>query len=167
MAETQKGNQKAYEELLDKIYSYLQRHIKHKIYDIHIAEDLIQNIVIAVHSAKHTYNPKLSFINWLLAIAQYKTIDFFRQKKEIPIDESSIKFNNNNAQQQDHSEQILNQIELENLFKNLNEKQQDIVKKVKLEGYSIKEAANTFKLSESNIKTTIYRALKNLRRIVK
>ncbi len=50
-------------------------------------EDLVQEILLAVHSKRHTWRPGEPVAPWLFAIARYKAIDAYRRRgRRIEID---------------------------------------------------------------------------------
>ena len=44
-------------------------------------EDAVQDVLLAIHEKRHTYDPKRSLAPWLAAIARYKWIDRLRSLK--------------------------------------------------------------------------------------
>jgi len=56
------------------------------------AEDLVQEVLLAVHTRRDTYDRSQLFTPWLYAIARYKLLDYLRRTKvsfrDIPADDA-------------------------------------------------------------------------------
>lgn len=167
MKQAQAGNEDAYRVVLERVYSYLKSYLYKRITNQQNREDLIQEIVVALHKARHTYDPNQPFFPWISAISRYKMISYFRktQKSRGDIGESSTTINL--FTDKDNVEEHNLKIELDEYLSKLPQKQRDLLYRVKIDGYSTKEAAKEFGMSISNVKTTIHRALSFLRRNTK
>src|SRR5229473_5559295 len=55
-------------------------------------EDLVQEVLIAVHTRRHTYDVSQPFTPWLYGIARYKFLDYLRRTRSsmhgVPIDDA-------------------------------------------------------------------------------
>lgn len=76
-----KGNESAYQKLMDKYTRGLQFHIGKMLRDKSLLEDLIQEIFIKAFKNLKNYNPEYAFSTWLYRIATNHTIDHLRKKK--------------------------------------------------------------------------------------
>ncbi|MBT5855401.1 sigma-70 family RNA polymerase sigma factor [bacterium] len=160
---SQDGDAIAYQRFLEKVYHLMVRFLSAKFRDKTQMADVIQDIMIGIHTARHTYLPSRPIMPWLMAIARYKTIDHWkklgRNKSFIPDDEfyfSDIEDSRNNVS---HQETL---IILEESLVILPKKQKELISFVKLKGHTVQEAADTFGMSVSNVKTTVHRAMKKL-----
>lgn len=79
MAAAQDGDGEAYRRLLDELLPVLRRIVHRRVYDRHNAEDVVQNILLSIHRARHTYRPERSFGPWMRAIARNAMTDSFRE----------------------------------------------------------------------------------------
>lgn len=126
-------------------------------------EDVLQEVLLAVHVKRHTYDSKQFFLPWLYAIARYKLIDYLRKNKvrsEVPLeDDLNSELENVEAMMplDSHAD-----VDIEALCEFLPEKQKTVLKLVKLEGLSVEEAAQRTGYSPSDIKVTVHRAMKSL-----
>ena len=133
--------------------------------DPRAAEDLTQEILIAIHQKRHTYDPTQLFTPWLFAISRYKLIDFARAKRREGMS-VAIEGVENELKAKETSEAGTPD-DLQRLLAELPEKQRQALELVKLEGLSIAEAAERTGASESAVKVTVHRAIKNLKEKVK
>ncbi|NRA64840.1 MAG: sigma-70 family RNA polymerase sigma factor [Pseudobacteriovorax sp.] len=160
---TQKGDKKAYNQLLVEISRYVKVCVRRSFSNEQIAEEVCQEILIAFHKAKHTYDPDKAFKPWLAAIIRFKTIDHLRrayrkkEKEVFPASDETILDAPTNID-------FDTGIDLERILKGLPEKQRKAFQLLKLKGLSVKEAAAETGWSESNVKVSAHRAYKLLRK---
>lgn len=137
---------------------YLRRRIPQHRDDV---EDLVQDILLAVHNARHTYRTDEPLTAWLHAIARYKLMDYFRSRARReslndPIDDYADLL----AVSDDEPAQARRDIG--KLLEDLPDKQRLPIVHMKLEGLSVMETARITGLSESAVKVGVHRGLKAL-----
>jgi RNA polymerase sigma-70 factor, ECF subfamily len=145
-------------ELTRHLRGYLRKRIPHFHEDV---EDLVQEILLAVHNARHTYRPDEPLTAWIHAIARYKLMDFFRTRARReslhdPLDDHEALLAEADDEPQDARRDI------GALLDHLPDKQRLSIVHVKLQGLSVAEAARLTGLSESAVKVSIHRGLKAL-----
>lgn len=79
--EALKGNQSAYNELMEKYRNALTRHVQRMVRQQGEVDDLVQECFIKAFSALTSYSTDYAFSTWLYKIATNHTIDFLRKKK--------------------------------------------------------------------------------------
>ena len=152
------GDQSAYRALLAALAPHLRAYFGRRIGPAD-AEDLVQETLIAIHTKRATYDPRLPFTAWLHAIARYKLIDHFRRMKlrrTLPIEDAQ------SVVAESDDESVAAHRDVERLLAMLPQKKRDLVRHVKIEGLSTAEAAQRSGLSESAVKVGVHRALKAL-----
>jgi RNA polymerase sigma-70 factor (ECF subfamily) len=70
MADAQQGDRVAYAALLDDVGPLLQQFVRRRVRDAEEAKDVYQDVMLAVHRARHTYEPAWPLEPWLFAIAR-------------------------------------------------------------------------------------------------
>jgi RNA polymerase sigma factor (sigma-70 family) len=70
MAEVQRGDREAYRALLDDIRPAVQQFVRRRVRDVEEAKDVYQDVLMALHRARRTYEPGRPFDPWLFAIAR-------------------------------------------------------------------------------------------------
>src|ERR1700724_204738 len=79
------GDGGMYHALLERLTGYLRAHYRRRFALIGHgpteAEDLLQEVLIAIHTHRHTYDPSQPFTPWIYAIARYKLLDYLRRSK--------------------------------------------------------------------------------------
>lgn len=122
-------------------------------------EDLVQETLIAVHNRRESYDRSQPFTAWAFAIARYKMVDAYRGRKLRDTDPLKA------AEELSAPDQVAGiqaAVDLEHLMRDLTPQQRTAIRKVKLEGLSVAEAARDTGLSEANIKISIHRGFKRL-----
>ena len=166
MKQAQKGDKEAYREVLSVLRTILEAYASGVLrrmgkYDAATVEDLVQEILIALHEKRHTYDAARPFLPWAFAIARYKLIDHGRREKRRPGNvalESMEEFLKSPVFEEPGSAS-----DLAVALSKLPEKSRNLLELVKVEGLSVAEAAAKTKMSESAIKVAVHRALKTLR----
>ncbi len=163
------GDKKAYREFLFKTSRILDQYFSKKVFNKSCVEDLTQETLISIHKAKHTYDPKMSILNWIYAIAYRRYIDFVRKDSKIKNfeihTETFTNFSSNLNYNSEESYDNLNRIN--SVLEHMSEREKIIIRLLKIEKYSIKEAAKILHLSESALKVAAHRAYKKLKKIQK
>lgn len=165
MQRAQAGDAEAYRLVLETARAILTVYarrflIRMGITDRAEAEDRVQEILLALHEKRHTYDPSQPFEPWLFTIARYKLIDYGRRTKRRPpsteLDEEAFAA--------PVFEEPASHADLEKLLADLPERSREVLRLVKLEGLSVAEAAARAQMSESAIKVLVHRTLKQLRK---
>ena len=155
------GNAAAYRVLLASLGDLLRRYFARRLGAgaPSSAEDLVQETLIAVHTRRATYDPKLPFTPWLYAVARYKLLDHLRREKSrptVPLDDVGELFAEN------ETDAALARRDLDKLLEGLPEATRKAIREVKLDGHSTAEAAEKSGRSEIAVRVGIHRGLKTL-----
>ena len=65
-----------WEQARPALFAYLTA----SVYDFHRAEDLLQEVAVAVAGQFHAYNPQRPFLAWALGIARNRMLLYFREQ---------------------------------------------------------------------------------------
>src|ERR1700735_1181356 len=161
MAAAQVGDVNAYRILLGELASWLRRYYARRL-PPSMTEDAVQDVLLAIHEKRHTYDPERPFGPWLAAIARYKWIDRLRSLRaepSEPLDET--------IGVPDHGDTVIAGSTFHQLLAELKPPQAEAIRLVKLEGYSVEEASRATGQSVSLIKVNIHRGIKRLASIIK
>jgi len=80
MAAAQAGDRDAYESLLLALLPVLRAFVGRRGVDASAVEDVVQEILLLIHRARHTWQPGRPFDPWMWAIAANATIDALRRQ---------------------------------------------------------------------------------------
>lgn len=154
------GDGRAHEALLSgcaiRLRGYYTKRLPQREADV---EDLVQDTLIVIHKRRESYNPSLPFTAWLHGIARYKLIDFYRRsgvRATIALDEAPEPWI------EDDGAAVLARLDLERMLSNLPPKQAEAIRLTRIDGLTVKEAADHSGQSEPSIKVGVYRGLHRL-----
>ncbi|WP_459697284.1 sigma-70 family RNA polymerase sigma factor [Acidisoma sp. C75] len=156
MAATLEGNADAYRALLEELVPWLRRYYQRRVPAM-MVEDSVQDVLLALHEKRHTFDPSRPFGPWLAAIARHKWIDRLRSMKwdaTEPLDDS--------FGTPDHEDAVIAETTFGQLIRELRPAQAEVIQLVKIEGYSLEEASRATGQSVALVKVNIHRGLKRL-----
>lgn len=155
------GDASAYRAFLDELSGHLRGYLRRRLpRALEEVEDILQETLLAIHNARHTYRADEPLTAWVHAITRYKLMDFFRAhaRREAlhdPIDDHDLFVAS-------HAESADARRDVGELLETLPDRHRLPIQLVKLQGLSIAEAAEHSGLSESAVKVGIHRGLKAL-----
>lgn len=142
---------KIFEEHFDKIYYKILGSVKNS----EDAEDIAQEVFMSVYKNLKSFRSDSNIYTWIYKIAINKTYDFFKKKKvnlelnEVILDiEDGIDLNNN--------------LMLKEQLEKLPENERELVILKDIYGYKLKEIAEMKDINISTIKSSYYKALKDM-----
>jgi len=162
MVNAQAGDESDYRQLLKELVIVIQKFLHSRFGHHHFIEDCVQEALIAVHQARHTYDPQRPFRPWLFAIVRHKAIDTLRKQR------TREKVIDHYKREQEILSQPGNQSSSEiefsdgRLLASLSTQHREVLVLTKIIGYSIAEAAEKLGISESAVKVRVHRAIRRL-----
>jgi len=123
------------------------------------SEDIVQEILLAVHLKRHTWDPTAPFGPWLFAIARNKLIDALRRKgRRIFVDiEEFADVLSGGPEKETASAR-----EVDQHLGGLPPRQRDVVRSIAVDSASIKETAARLAMSEGAVRVALHRGLSSL-----
>ena len=124
------------------------------------AEDVVQEVLLAIHLKRGTWDPARPLGPWLTTLVRNKLIDSLRRRgrqKSVPIDDVS-----DFLEAADETNEAADRIDTETVLARLKEPQRDIVRSISIEGEGIRETAARLKMTEGAVRVALHRALKSL-----
>jgi RNA polymerase sigma-70 factor, ECF subfamily len=156
------GDAKAYQAFLKGLSTHLRAFLRRRLSTLpDDIEDLVQDLLLAVHNQRHTYRPDQPLTAWVNAMARYKLIDLLRSRSgretlHDPIDDDMAVFAANDHEAADARRDV------NKLLQQLPDHQRLPIVHTKLEGLSVSEAAAATGMSESAVKVGVHRGMKAL-----
>ncbi len=123
------------------------------------AEDIVQEVLLAIHLKRHTWDVDRPFGPWIMTIARNKLIDARRRRGNrltLPIDDLA------DILTAEGSDDAIDRGDLDRLLDGLGERQRDLVRSLSVEGRSVRETAERLKMSEGAVRVALHRAIKAL-----
>jgi RNA polymerase sigma-70 factor, ECF subfamily len=123
------------------------------------SEDIVQDILLAVHLKRHTWDANAPFAPWLFAIARNKLIDALRRRGRrvfVNIDDFAETIPDEPAAE------TVSANEVSTLLETLPPRQREVLQSIAVESASIKDTAAKFAMSEGAVRVALHRALTSL-----
>ena len=157
MAQGQGGDREAYRCLVDELYAAVRRYVGRMLRDPTAADDCTQEVLLALHRARHTYDARRPFRPWLYSIARRKVYDVARQRERRR--ESDLHDDLADAAVE---VEPATRVDLERLLARLPPRYREAIVLTKLEGLAGREAAIAIGVTQITLRTRVHRGLKLL-----
>lgn len=166
MTRGQEGDQAAYRRLLIEITPYLRALSARRLYNAADIEDGVQDILLTLHTIRHTYDPSRPFGPWLATIAQRRLIDRLRITSRNRKRETTLTEDHEQIVDGEEREAQVQPRSLAAAIASLPAAQQQAIHLLKLQELSLNEAAKKTGTSIGALKVATHRAMKSLRAIL-
>jgi len=158
----QRGDAPLYESLLAEVAMLVRAFFQLRGAPSGCLEDSVQETLISIHKARHTYNSRKPFGPLVFAIAQHRLIDCWRQlargSRHLRNYAACISVTRGSRPSNELARRAIE------LLATLNPNQRIAIELLKFEGLSVKEAADRMSISEAALKVTAHRGYEQLRR---
>ncbi len=162
MCRAQDGDRGAYERLMVELASAIEGYLRARFREdcaSDFFEDCVQESLIAIHRARHTYDPRRSFRPWLFTIVRHKAIDFLRRER-VRRHTAPVEGNEEHAGVAAGPVDPSHGLDGATLLGGLEPKYQEALVLTKLHGYSLDEAAARVGVSVPAMKSRVHRAIR-------
>jgi RNA polymerase sigma-70 factor (ECF subfamily) len=123
------------------------------------SEDIVQEILLAVHLKRHTWDSAAPFAPWLFAIARNKLIDALRRRGRrvfVNVDDFSETMAAAPVEDSVPARDVAAHLA------GLPARQRDVLQSIAVDSATIREAAAKLSMSEGAVRVALHRGLKNL-----
>lgn len=154
------GDTHAYQQLLSSLTVAMRQAVRVRARSAGIdAEDVVQEVLLALHLKRSTWERGTPVAPWVAAIARNKLVDAWRRRgRRIEISMDDVL----ETLQQDDSPSVDHAHDLGRLLPQLNERQRAVLESISLQGCSARETATRLNMSEGAVRVTLHRGLKAL-----
>jgi RNA polymerase sigma factor (sigma-70 family) len=165
MASAQRGDALAYELLLEELLPFVRGVVRMRIGDDPNAEDVVQDVLLAIHTARHTFQAGRELEPWVRTIARNAVIDSVRRKNRSRARDAGIEAD---ALPDDPRERASAEAQplpraMSRALELLPTVQREAVMLLKVEGLSVVEAAQRARTTPGALKLRAHRGYKLLR----
>jgi RNA polymerase sigma-70 factor (ECF subfamily) len=170
MQRAQDGDEEAYVELLVLLTGVTRRYVYLKMGAmVSWADDVVQDTLISVHAARHTYDPRRPFAPWYYAIARNRLIDALRREGRVSQREIGVETLPDvdaaaGAQETPYADVDIDAVRA--ALRTLPPRQREIVEALKLRDESVRDIASRLRMSPSAVKVTAHRGYQALKRLL-
>jgi RNA polymerase sigma-70 factor (ECF subfamily) len=155
------GDAAAYRALLAELGRHLRPYFARRLtpaFATH-AEDLVQETLLAIHTRRMTYDRSRPFTAWLHAVAHHKFVDHVRRQSirlTVPLEDDAPIFAHD-----DHADATARR-DLGVVLESVPPRTGDLIRRTRLDGATVAEAAAAHGMTETAAKVSIHRGLKAL-----
>jgi len=163
------GDQRSFTKLYSDYSSLISAHLLYMLKTRELAQEVAQDTFIALWENRAKIDPEKSLKSYLVKIATNKTYNLFKRaahdkalrKHMLPIFEAG--YNNIDSYIQAKDNKVL----LTSILEKMPDKQREVYRLFKIEGYSYQEISDRLGISLSTINTHISRANQYLKATIK
>jgi RNA polymerase sigma-70 factor (ECF subfamily) len=155
------GDETAYSTLLHTIAQKLTKKLAYKLSE-QDKEEVVQETLISIHKARHTYDTSRPLWPWVMAIANFRLNDHFRRHYKSKTEELP-----DQLVAKDVTEDMLEREDVRKEIASLPQKQRRIIEMMYYEDKSVRVVAETIGMKESAVKVAAHRVYKRLREVLK
>ncbi|MCP5144225.1 MAG: sigma-70 family RNA polymerase sigma factor [Gammaproteobacteria bacterium] len=159
MASAHGGDQTSYHTLLDELAVVIERYIRVRFGTLDTLEDCVQECLLTIHKARHTYDTARQFRPWLFTLVRHRVIDVLRQQRS----ELRLEQADEEAAPGD-PDAILHQLDGIRVLQNLSPDHREAVALTKYVGMTTAEAATWLGINETAVKARLRRGLLAIRK---
>jgi RNA polymerase sigma-70 factor, ECF subfamily len=159
----QQGDRQAYETFLLEVAAVLRGFLMRRMRSREVVEDVLQETLLTIHRARHSYLPGRPVGPWLYAICEHRMSDFQRRRRriervEVPGAEAPATMVTEPSASPPHS--------VMEALGSLPGRQRRVIELLKLQELSVREVAARIGMSESAVKVAAFRGYEAIRRMI-
>lgn len=124
-----------------------------------ICEDVVQEVLLAIHLKRHTWDGQSPVRPWLYAIARYKVADAFRSRGRritVPVEDLA------EVLAAEEGPDRAEAADMAKLIGMLDARSADIVRRIGLDGQSAAETGQALNMTEGAVRVALHRAFRRL-----
>ncbi|MEC7792143.1 MAG: sigma-70 family RNA polymerase sigma factor [Pseudomonadota bacterium] len=157
-----RGDAAAYAAFLSDIAPVIRGIVRARTRGAEDAEDIVQEVLLAVHAKRHTWREDEPVAPWLYAIARYKAADAGRRRGRqgghVPLDDVEEVL-------PDAGGDVTATRDLAVMLDRLDARAAQIVRAIGVEGQSARDVGASLKMSEGAVRVAYHRAMVSLKEL--
>ena len=168
MVSAQAGNEADYRALLSELAPAITRYLRARFGHHDFVEDCVQEALIAIHEARHTYQSQRLFRPWLFSIVRHKAIDALRQqrRRQTLLEREWREQAATGAMVSAVAASCENTLSSGRMIASLDPPYRDAITLTKIVGLSSAEAAAELSISEGALKVRVHRGIGRLKKLL-
>jgi RNA polymerase sigma-70 factor (ECF subfamily) len=157
------GDEAAYRRLLSDLTKALRPIVRRGFSNAQASanevEDVVQDVLLAIHLKRHTWDQSKPVSPWIMAIARNKMIDDLRRRgrrAEAPLDDLIDVLEAGGHDDASYA------YDVHRVLDGLNGKNRDIVQSIAIDGHTARDVAVRLGMTEVAVRVALHRSLKAL-----
>ena len=154
-----RGDEAAYAEFLRLAAGLVRGLARRKLGNDRVVspEDIVQEVLLAIHTKRHTWRPQEPILPWVFTIARYKIVDVYRRNgKRVFLDVDDFEAQ---LASPETEEPAVPERQVEAALSILSDGQRRVVKSIAVDGRSIRETAAALDMKETAVRVAFHRGL--------
>lgn len=167
MRRAQAGDEEAYAELLVRLAEAARRYVRSRLHaPVPWIDDAVQDILVAVHHARHTFDGRRPLAPWFYAIARHRFVDALRREQRVRAHERPGETGPEPATAAEAGGSGIDMEAVRRALAALPPRQREVVEAMKLRDESVREIAARLEMTVTSVKVTAHRGYRTLRRLL-
>jgi RNA polymerase sigma-70 factor, ECF subfamily len=166
MQRAQAGDQLSYASLLTMLTALARRFARGRVGGVPWLDDVVQETLLAVHGARHTYDPARPFAPWFYAIASSRMIDVLRRERRVSSRQVAVDEAREPAAAAPPGRDEIDVEAVHAAVASLPPRQREVIERMKFGDESVRDVASGLGMSESAVKVTAHRGYRALKRLL-
>ena len=167
MLRAQQGEHEAYAELLVLLTAATRTYVRSRVGRlVPWIDDAVQETLVAVHHARHTFDGRKPFAPWFYAIARNRFVDVLRREQRVRQHEIPGAVWPELATATDDRASRVDMDAVLQALASLPPRQREVVEAIKLRDESVRDIAARLDMTLTSVKVTAHRGYRTLRRLL-
>ena len=167
MLRAQQGEDEAYAELLVLLTAATRNYVRSRVGPlVPWIDDAVQETLVAVHHARHTFDGRRPFAPWFYAIARNRFVDVLRREQRVMRHEFCGAVWPELASAPDDATTRVDMDAVQRALASLPSRQREVVEAIKLRDESVRDIAARLDMTMTSVKVTAHRGYRTLRRLL-
>jgi RNA polymerase sigma-70 factor (ECF subfamily) len=166
MRRAQAGDQDAYARLLTLLTSVTRQFARARVGSAVWIDDVVQETLVTVHRARHTYDAGRPFAPWFYAIASSRLIDVLRRERRVSAREVADDDLPDAGTDRGSARAEIDVEAVRKAVRSLPARQRAVIERLKFQDQSVRDVAGGLGMSESAVKVTAHRGYQVLKRLL-
>lgn len=164
----QDGDTMAFSQLYDAYFTQIYRYVYYRVNKDDV-DDLVAQVFMKAWDNLDKYKPTkgASFGAWVFRIAHNLVVDQYRTHRSISEIPADLADERNEVDPRHHTQLKLDQVQLKAALQGLKEVHRQVIVLKYINGFSNQEIAKVLKRKEGNVRILQFRALKELKKILR
>ena len=167
MLRAQRGEEEAYAELLVLLTAATRSYVRSRVGRlVPWTDDAVQETLMAVHHARHTFDGRKPFAPWFYAIARHRFVDVLRREHRVRQHEVAGEVRPEPGKATNDGTSRVDMDAVRQALASLPPRQREVVEAIKLRDESVRDIAARLDMTMTSVKVTAHRGYRALRRLL-
>lgn len=164
LVSAQDGDETAYREYLSRSAVFLRAYVTRRLPRAESVEDVVQEALLSIHTARHTFTPGKPVVPWMLAIVKHRLYDHLRRW---------VKGESHEILDSDWGERMpspsggsdsMSNLMVREALAQLPPTQREVLGLLKWDGLTTAEVSRRLQMSEPAVRVTAHRAYEGVKK---